>query len=117
MRTSHRAALLVALAALTLTTTASAASLEQQAYKAGLAAYVYGYPTVLSALTATKIPGQTLVSVDNISSPENRVIVLPNVDTAYTAANLDLSDQPFVLHVPAIAGRYYVFELLDAYTN
>src|SRR3954451_22775050 len=117
MRMSHRAVLLAALAALTLTTTASAASVEQQAYKAGLAAFVYGYPPVLSALTANKLPAQGLISVNNISPPENRVIVLPNVDTAYTVANLDLSDQPFVLHVPAITGRYYVFELLDAYTN
>src|SRR4051794_33781469 len=117
MRMSHRAALLAALAALTLATTASAGSLEQQAYKAGLAAYVYGYPPVLSALTANKLPPQTLISVNNISSPASKVIVLPNVDTAYTVANLDLKDQPFVLHVPAIQGRYYVFELLDAYTN
>src|SRR3954447_10959709 len=117
MRMSHRAALLAALAALTFTATASAASLEQRAYQAGLAAYVYGYPPVISGLTANKIPLQTLVSVDNISSPENRVTVLPNADRAYTGASLALKDQPLVLHVPAITGRYYVFELLDAYTN
>jgi hypothetical protein len=32
-------------------------------------------------------------------------------------ANLDLTAEPLVLHVPAITGRYYVFEFLDAYTN
>jgi hypothetical protein len=108
---------LVALAALLLAAPASAASLEQRAYKAGLAAYVYGFPPVLSQLSADKIPAQTLLNINAVSSPAARAVVLPNVDTPYTVANLDLSAEPLVLHVPAIRDRYYVFELLDAYTN
>jgi hypothetical protein len=96
---------------------AAAATKEQQAYQAGLAAYVYGYPPVLSQLSADKIPPQTLLNINAISSPEARAVVLPNVDTPYTVANLDLEAEPLVLHVPAITDRYYVFEFLDAYTN
>jgi hypothetical protein len=115
---SRRLALPLALALLAAAPgPATAASVENRAYRAGLAGYVYGFPPVLSALTAAKIPAQTLVSVDAVTSPDNRVIVLPNVDTAYSVANLDLAAQPLVLHVPAISGRYYVFEILDAYTD
>lgn len=96
---------------------AGAALTEDQAYRLGLQAYVYGYPPVLSQLSADKIPPQTLLSINAVSSPEARAVVLPNVDTPYTVANLDLQDEPLVLHVPAITDRYYVFELLDAYTN
>lgn len=97
--------------------TARAATTEQRAYRAGLAAYVYGFPPVLSRLSADKIPAQTLLSINAVSTPDARAVVLPNVDTPYTVANLDLSAEPLVLHVPAITGRYYVFEFLDAYTN
>lgn len=118
MRVSHRAAPVVAaLALLAAPAGAGAVSLEQQAYRAGLAAYVFGYPPVISGLTADKIPAQTLISIAATNTPDNKVIVLPNVDTAYTVANLDLAAEPLVLHVPAISGRYYVFEFLDAYTN
>jgi hypothetical protein len=106
-------ALLVALAA----APASAATLQQKAYRAGLDAYVYAYPPVLSQLSADRIPPQTLLNINAVSSPEARAVVLPNVDTPYTVANLDLKAEPLVLHVPAITGRYYVFEFLDAYTN
>lgn len=44
-------------------------------------------------------------------------VVLPNADTLYCIAWLDLSKEPMVLKVPAIPDRYYTFEFLDAYTN
>ena len=44
-------------------------------------------------------------------------MVLPNNDTAYALASLDLSREPLVLHLPDTGGRYDVFQLLDAYTN
>ena len=96
---------------------ASAATLQQQAYRAGLDAYVYAYPPVLSQLSADRIPPITLLNINAVATPQLRAVVLPNVDTPYTVANLDLKAQPLVLHVPAITDRYYVFEFLDAYTN
>ena len=44
-------------------------------------------------------------------------IVRPNVDTLYSQAWLDLSQQPVVLYVPATHNRYYLMEFLDAWTN
>ena len=105
------------LVALVAAAPASAATLQQQAYRAGLDAYVYAYPPVLSQLSADKIPAQQLVNINAVSNPQARAVVLPNVDTPYSVANLDLKAEPLVLHVPAITDRYYVFEFLDAYTN
>lgn len=41
--------------------------------------------------------------------------VFPNVDTLYGAAFLELREQPMVLSVPEIPGRYFSLALLDAY--
>ncbi|MDX6664056.1 MAG: hypothetical protein QOG68_262 [Solirubrobacteraceae bacterium] len=117
MRPSRLVALAILACLPFAATPAPAATLGERAYRAGIDAYLYGYPPLLSRLTADNVPGQTLVNIAALTDPGNRVIVAPNVDTPYSVANLDLAAEPLVLHVPAITGRYYVFELLDAYTN
>ena len=52
-----------------------------------------------------------------LSNPAQRLVVLPNVDTVYTVARLQLEDGPLVLRVPDLRGRYYTMQFLDAYTN
>jgi hypothetical protein len=44
-------------------------------------------------------------------------VVAPNVDTLYSIAHLDLSRGLVVLSHPDMGHRYFVFELLDPYTN
>ncbi|MEZ5650387.1 MAG: DUF1254 domain-containing protein [Burkholderiaceae bacterium] len=44
-------------------------------------------------------------------------VVMPNNDTLYTNAWLDLSDGPLVIEVPAMDERYYVLGFLDFFTN
>ena len=44
-------------------------------------------------------------------------VVTPNADTLYNNAWLELGKEPIVLHVPDTNGRYYVQQMLDAYTN
>ena len=41
----------------------------------------------------------------------------PNVDTLYSIAHLDLGRGPVVLGHPAMGHRYFVFQLLDPYTD
>jgi hypothetical protein len=96
---------------------APAATEARRAYRAGLAAYVYGFPPVVHRLGQAALPVNQPISFASVSRPENRVIVAPNVDTPYTAGRVDLRAEPLVLGVPAIAGRYYSFQLMDAYTN
>ena len=44
-------------------------------------------------------------------------VVTPNADTLHNDAWLELEKEPIVLHVPDTNGRYYVQQMLDAYTN
>ena len=44
-------------------------------------------------------------------------VVRVNVDTLYSSAFLDLSEEPLVLSVPDTHGRYYLLPLFDAWTN
>jgi hypothetical protein len=44
-------------------------------------------------------------------------VVMPNNDTLYANAWLDLSAGPLVISLPDTAGRYYVLGFLDYYTN
>ena len=44
-------------------------------------------------------------------------VVMPNNDTLYSNAWLDLGEGPLVLETPPSAGRYHVLGLIDYYTN
>jgi hypothetical protein len=95
----------------------AASAAEQRARAIGRQAYVYGYALLAEQQVITNFPANRLISVTKLSTPSLRVIVLPNVDTLYTVARLTLNAGPLVVHVPEEHGRYYTFELLDAYTN
>lgn len=49
-------------------------------------------------------------------TPDDTSIVTPNDDTPYSWGILNVSDEPVILHVPAIVNRYYVMQLIDLYT-
>jgi hypothetical protein len=105
----------VALAACLLAPAAAGAATK--ALTAGLAAYVYGFPPIVHQLSQATFPPNQLVGIASTATPANQLVVLPNVDTAYTVARLDLRAEPIVVRVPAIEDRYYSFQLMDAYTN
>jgi hypothetical protein len=81
------------------------------------AAYVYGLAPVAVDRTVQRFPLNQLTSIAALAGPSLRIIVLPNVDTTYTVGQVRLGDEPLVLDVPDTAGRYYVIQLLDAYSN
>jgi hypothetical protein len=81
------------------------------------AAYVYGFAPVSIAQTTLRFPENALISIAALTNPDTRTVVLPNHDTTYTVARLQLSGGPRVLDVPDTHGRYYVIQLLDAYSN
>jgi hypothetical protein len=91
-------------------------------------AYLYAYPLVLLDVTARaatnvatpageRAPLNQFARVDILPDAHFNTVVLPNVDTLYTSAFLDLGKEPVVLHVPDTQGRYYLMPMLDAYTN
>jgi hypothetical protein len=83
--------------------------------------YVYGYPLVLMGVTkqiatAMSSTGQ-FVHMLSGPTPVFRIVVAPNGDTRYSSAWIDLSAEPQVLHVPDAGGRYFVAQVMDAWTD
>jgi hypothetical protein len=83
--------------------------------------YVYGYPLVLMQVTkqiATSATGYgQFVHMLSGPTPVFRIVVAPNGDTRYSSAWADLSAEPQVLHVPDAGGRYFVAQVMDAWTD
>lgn len=94
---------------------------EEGAFELGRKAYLFGYPIVVMEDTmraGTSRVGFNVFEHDrHLLTPKSRALVSPNNDTLYSMAWLDLAEEPVVLHVPDTAGRYYVMQLLDMYTN
>ncbi len=89
----------------------------RRAFSLGLAAYVYGLGPVSVERTVQRFPENQLVSIGALTNPAVQTVVLPNVDTTYTVGRLNLAAGPRVFDVPDTAGRYYVIQYLDAYSN
>jgi hypothetical protein len=98
------------------------------AVKIGVEAYVYGYPLVL--MDATRRVTTAVPKSDGKKAPVNQFVharefpdytftdvVSPNADTLYSFAWLDLTEEPMVLSVPDVGQRYYVMQMVDAWTN
>jgi hypothetical protein len=101
---------------------------ENQARDLSCEAYIYGYPLVLmdatrQAVTNVAAPEETAAPMNQLSNmrsfPDETMtkVVSPNADTLYTFAFLDLSKEPMVLSVPEMGKRYYLMQMLDAWTN
>ena len=52
-----------------------------------------------------------------LATPAETDVVLPNVNVLYATAWLNLSAGPIVLHIPDVPNRYFLLEILDAWTN
>ncbi len=90
---------------------------------------MYGYPLVITertrqVTTLIKEPNGRAFTVSNefiyydqLFTADYKDIVSPNVDTLYFGGFLDLTKNPIVLNVPDTHDRYYVVQLMDAWTN
>jgi hypothetical protein len=92
-----------------------------------LLATVYTYPlyemarvrhrVLFSAANKRRVPSNAFSHGRALLDPRNRTVTLPNVDTLYSTAWLDLGGAPLVLDVPAFGERYYSLAFMDMYTN
>ncbi len=92
-------------------------------------AYVYLYPLVLMDITrkvSTNVepgskpgfgPENAFFHMSQFPSTEFREVVRPNFDTLYSFAWLDLSEGPMVISVPNTAGRFYLLQMMDMWTD
>lgn len=93
---------------------------------------VYEMQGMRAATSARKAPGQGFAGAHpesterwcNLFTPERALltagksrVVMPNNDTLYINAWLDLSAGPLVISVPDTGNRYYVLGMLDYFTN
>lgn len=97
-----------------------ARSLAMQAVIYGLPS-VYQYASMCDACAPAGSDDQwtldTLVHERSIAGAGFQPFRVPNVDTLYSNAWLDLSDGPIVIVLPDFGNRYYTLNFLDAYSN
>lgn len=90
-------------------------------------AYIYGYPLVYSVdeiggfvaggdRFPMKAPYNAFGHARALAGPEFK-FVSPNNDTLYSIAMCDVRQGSLALHVPDTAGRYYVLQFIDAWSN
>lgn len=89
----------------------------RRAFTAAAAAYLYGVAPLSVGQTVQRFPENRMLSIGALVDPAVKTVVAPNVDTTYTVAQLNLAAGPLVIDVPDTGGRYYVLQLLDAYSN
>jgi hypothetical protein len=101
---------------------------EEEAFRLGTEAYIYGYPLVTMEMTR-RVMTNTVTPKDNHapmgqffnarSYPDAsfRDVTAPNADTLYSFAWLDLAKEAYVLSLPDEDGRYFLIPMLDAWTN
>ena len=91
-------------------------------------AYVYAYPLVTMEYTrqamtntvkpeGTRAPMGEFVRMRSYPNAQFRDVTAPNADTLYTQAWVDVTKEPWVLSLPDMNGRYYLFPMLDGWTN
>ena len=107
---------------------AEALAKEVEAREAAIDAYMYGYPLVTMELTrrvmtnvaapeGTRAPMGQFVKARNYPDAAYRDVTAPNADTLYTTTWVDVSKEPWVLSIPDMKGRYFLFPMLDGWTN
>lgn len=118
MRNAKWIAAALATAATLLAQPAPRANADQIRALAGRA-YVFAYPMLLMEYTRRAQAPQPNVLGHLREFPDDRfhAVIRPNADTLYSASWIDLSKEPVLLHVPDTHGRYYLMQLMDAWTD
>jgi hypothetical protein len=93
-----------------------------------LEAYAYLYPLVTMEMTRRVVtnvaapegsrgPMGHLIKLRQYPDASFRDVTAPNADTLYTTAFLDVGDEPWLVSVPDLDGRYALFPMLDGWTT
>jgi hypothetical protein len=64
----------------------------------------------------TPAPFNSFSHASRLAGPDDRFVSINN-DTLYSIAQVDVSGGPVLLRVPDTAGRYYVLQFVDAWTD
>jgi hypothetical protein len=91
-------------------------------------AYIFGYPLVTMEMTrrvitnvvkpeGTRAPMGQIIKLRQYPDASFRDVTAPNADTLYTTAFFDVGKEPWVLSIPDMKDRYFLFPLLDGWTD
>ncbi len=68
-------------------------------------------------VVCTRGPMGTLIKLRSYPDASFRDVTAPNADTLYTTAFLDVGDEPWVVSVPNMKGRYFPLPFLNGWTK
>ncbi|MCP8940774.1 DUF1254 domain-containing protein [Alsobacter sp. SYSU M60028] len=91
-------------------------------------AYVFGYPLVTMEMTrrvvtnvagpvGTRAPMGHVIKLRSYPDATFRDVTAPNADTLYTTSFFDVGDEPWVLSIPDMKGRYFLLPFLNGWTD
>lgn len=91
-------------------------------------AYIYGYPLVTTEMTrrvvtnvekpvGSKGPMGDIIKLREYPGPAFKDVTAPNADTLYTTAFVDVGEEPWVLSIPDMKDRFFLFPMLDGWTT
>jgi hypothetical protein len=101
----------------------------EEAAKIGVEAYIYGYPLVTMEMTRRHMtnvekptqgvgaPMGQLVRMREYPTADFKQVTAPNADTLYVSGWIDVAKEPYVLSLPDAKGRYYLFPMLNGWTD
>jgi hypothetical protein len=107
---------------------AEAAAKEVEAREIAIEAYIYAYPLVTMELTrrvSTNVekpegaaaPMGQFAKLRQYPAVDNHAVTAPNADTLYTIVWLDVSKEPWIVSIPDMKDRFFLFPMLDGWTN
>ncbi len=99
-----------------------------EARQAAIDAYIYGYPLVTMEFTrrvltnvekpeGTRSPMGQITRMREYPNAAFKAVTAPNADTLYTTGWIDVGREPWVLSLPDAHDRYYLFPMLDGWTD
>jgi hypothetical protein len=106
----------------------ASAAKELEAREAAIDAYIYAYPLVTMEFTrrvmtnvdkpvGSKAPMGQFARLRSYPAVDDHSVTAPNADTLYTLTWLDVSKEPWIMSVPDMNGRFFLFPMLDGWTN
>ncbi|MCU0806314.1 MAG: DUF1254 domain-containing protein, partial [Burkholderiales bacterium] len=124
-KAAEKAAAAAEKAAAEVKAAAENAARELEAREAAVDAYVYAYPLVTMEITR-----RVMTNVETASGSKAPMgqfarlraypahsVTAPNADTLYTLAWVDVGKEPWILSIPDMKDRYFLFPMLDMWTN
>lgn len=91
-------------------------------------AYIFGYPLVTMEMTRRVMtnvatasglhaPMGQFIKARSYPDATFRDVTAPNADTLYTTVWLDVGNEPWIVSLPDMKGRYALFPMLDGWTT